>query len=129
MNVFLFDGRGKRKRILTLNRASGSVWKAEIKHEGSSDSSGEIVAIKKVELSVKTIESTLKEIRFMSDIHHPNALEYRECWLPKGEVWVNIFCFFLHFREAVNFWWLFCFPRTFSSYGSVLFCEFFDLHF
>eukprot|EP01127_Copromyxa_protea_P014571 TRINITY_DN4094_c0_g2_i1.p1 TRINITY_DN4094_c0_g2~~TRINITY_DN4094_c0_g2_i1.p1 ORF type:complete len:754 (+),score=151.87 TRINITY_DN4094_c0_g2_i1:32-2293(+) len=68
--------------------ASGSVWKASLKSNPA-----EMVAIKKVEFSVKTIEGALNEIRFMSDIHHANALEYRECWLPKGEIWIVMeFC-------------------------------------
>jgi len=68
--------------------ASGAVWKAE-----PNNNPGDFVAIKQVELNVKTIEGTLKEIRFMSEIHHPHALEYRECWLPKGEVWIVMeFC-------------------------------------
>eukprot|EP01126_Amoeba_proteus_P062578 TRINITY_DN8525_c0_g1_i7.p1 TRINITY_DN8525_c0_g1~~TRINITY_DN8525_c0_g1_i7.p1 ORF type:complete len:754 (-),score=172.21 TRINITY_DN8525_c0_g1_i7:239-2260(-) len=76
--------------------ASGSVWKGEKIHSATTTPATrnhETVAIKKVELSMKTIESSLKEIRFMSDIHHPHALEYLECWLPKGEVWIVMeFC-------------------------------------
>lgn len=68
--------------------ASGSVYKAEHK------ASGKFYALKKIKnTDFKTIENTMKEIKFMGSVKHPNALEFSGFYIQKQDCWLIIeFC-------------------------------------
>jgi serine/threonine protein kinase len=63
--------------------ASGTVYKAEHKE------SGKHYALKKIKnTDFKTIENTMKEIKFMGSVKHPNALEFSGFYIVKQDCWV-----------------------------------------
>lgn len=63
----------------SLLSASGSVYKAAHKE------TGKVYALKKIKMEMKNIENTMKEIKFMGSVKHPNALEFSGFFLQKLE--------------------------------------------
>jgi len=62
--------------------ASGSVYRA------ISNTDNNVYAIKQVPLSAKTLTATIKEIKFMSGVQHPNTLRYYTCYRKENDVWI-----------------------------------------
>jgi serine/threonine protein kinase len=81
---------------INWSSASGSVYKAEHKE------SGKLYALKKIKIDLKTVENTMKEIKFMGSVKHPNALEFLGFYIQKQDCcvcsfWLNCWILFFSF--------------------------------
>lgn len=73
--------------------ASGSVFKASHKDTGV------LYALKKIKIDFKTIENTMKEIKFMGSVKHPNALEFSGFFIQRQDS-SQFCCLLIEFCDA-----------------------------